>query len=362
MTRLAQRAATAVPRLVQDGYRGFGATFRAALVGFALAVRDAQSPGVGGVDPRLILAQPSNVHQESFSAEGYMVPPQIAEDLWRLAFEEEDLLSLLDLESASRNVFESAKDESTPWGPSTVKVTWKPEAVKLDPTKASLSAELVKLCSLKAFVEATEELLEDSAQLARYLGPLSARAIAWSASEAAMNGSGVYEPLGWTKAPATIVVAKETSQTADTIVEENIVNMFGRVLDPGRSIWFANQDCIPQLAALPQWSPTSDLSSASAAVVGFLCGRPVRVTEHCPTLGDEGDLQLVSPRGYLAAVKEGPNRGVRFASSMHLHFDYALTAFRWTFRFNGQPRLSAPVDPANGSVTKSHFIVLGERA
>ena len=39
-----------------------------------------------------------------------------------------------------------------------------------------------------------------------------------------------------------------------------------------------------------------------------------------------------------------------------------LRAFRWIFRVGGQPVLSAPVSPAKGSATKSHFVVLDDRA
>jgi hypothetical protein len=38
-----------------------------------------------------------------------------------------------------------------------------------------------------------------------------------------------------------------------------------------------------------------------------------------------------------------------------------LTAFRWLFRLGGQPFLSAPVTPAQGSNTRSHFIALAAR-
>ena len=91
----------------------------------------------------------------------------------------------------------------------------------------------------------------------------------------------------------------------------------------------------------------------------FLLGYSIDWKEHCKTLGDKGDLQLVSPKGYYAARRTS---GVQFASSMHLYFDYAIQAFRWTFRFGGQPHLSAPVAPANGANTKSHFVTLDERA
>ena len=53
--------------------------------------------------------------------------------------------------------------------------------------------------------------------------------------------------------------------------------------------------------------------------------------------------------------------GVKFAASIHLFFDFAVNAYRWMFRIGGQPILSAPVSPAKGSDTESHFVTLATR-
>ncbi|ETX26475.1 phage major capsid protein [Roseivivax isoporae] len=140
--------------------------------------------------------------------------------------------------------------------------------------------------------------------------------------------------------------------------------MYSRLMMiPGdRPFWMTNQDTLPQLMTMtigdkPIWTPPSgDLSGAPG---GFLLGRPVRFSEFAQTLGDKGDLQLISPRGYYGARRAS---GVKFASSIHLYFDYATEAFRWTFRYGGQPHLSKPVAPKNGNATKSHFVTLAERA
>jgi Phage capsid family. len=102
--------------------------------------------------------------------------------------------------------------------------------------------------------------------------------------------------------------------------------------------------------------PANGLAEAPG---GFLLGLPIRFSEFASTVGDLGDIQLISPRGYYGVRRA---EGVRFASSIHLYFDYATEAFRWTFRYGGQPHLSAPVSPANGSATKSHFVTLAARA
>ena len=54
--------------------------------------------------------------------------------------------------------------------------------------------------------------------------------------------------------------------------------------------------------------------------------------------------------------------GLRAETSMHLWFDYDVTAFKFVMRVAGQPWLSAPVSPANGANTYSPFVTLAARA
>ena len=81
--------------------------------------------------------------------------------------------------------------------------------------------------------------------------------------------------------------------------------------------------------------------------------------EHSPSLGQRGDVQFVNPNGYEAFRRQN---AATFAESIHLYFDYALTAFRWMFRIGGQPVLSKPIQMPKSTRTKSHFVTLAERA
>jgi HK97 family phage major capsid protein len=160
---------------------------------------------------------------------------------------------------------------------------------------------------------------------------------------------------------ALITVAKEAGQAADTLVPNNIAKMYSRVINPARAVWLANSEIVPQAMTLQAgasgpllWQP-----NFVDAPGGVLLGRPVRFTEHAKPLGDKGDLMFVNPDGYEAFRKQN---GITFADSIHLYFDYNIRAFRWIFRIGGQPVLSEPVSPANGTTTKSHFVALAERA
>lgn len=224
-------------------------------------------------------------------------------------------------------------------------------------------ARNVPLHELYTLAQVTEELLEDAPRLNNRLTKKAAEAIAWKKNSAIVEGSGVGQPLGWMNSPAKISVAKETGQTADTIIAQNVINMYTRLqMIPGdRPFWMVNQDTLPQLMTMtvgdkPIWMPPNGLSDAPG---GFLMGRAIRFSEFAETLGDNGDIQLISPKGYYGVRRAS---GIKFATSVHLYFDYNAQAFRWVFRYGGQPHLSKVVQPAKGNSTRSHFVTLAERA
>lgn len=333
------------------------------LAEFAVAVRKASPAGGSIIDPRLNAA-PTNYHEGGGSSgEGYMLPVMYRDQIWDLVFAMEGIMTTTDLEPTSARQVDMIKDESTPWGSTGVQAFWRSEAEQMTASKMATKGESVTLHELYAFVLATEELLEDAPRLNSRLTRKSAEAIDWKIDDAVIYGTGAGQPKGWFNSTALVSVAKEGSQVADTIVAANVLKMWSRLLvAPGdMPYWLTNRDTVPQLATItigdkPSWTPPNGLISAPG---GYLLGYPIRFSEHAKTLGDKGDIQLISPKGYYAARRTA---GVQFASSMHLFFDYNMQAFRWTFRFAGQPHLSAPVSPANGSNTKSHFVTLDERA
>lgn len=340
------------------------------LAEFALAVRQVCRPG-GGVDPRLAAmrqvpgAAPTNYHETAGAAgEGYMVPPQYRSEIWDLVFDPGtyDLLDLVTFEPTTSNVVDMAADETTPWGAVGVQAYWRSEASQMSATKLDTDGRSTKLHELYAFVLASEELLADAPRLAARLTRKSAEAIRYKASAAVANGTGAGQPLGWNKAACLVTQTKESAQATATFKAENAAKMFSRQLAINQAAWLINQDVFPQLLTMtignqPIWTPPS--AGFTQAPGGFLLGRPVRVSEHCETLGTKGDVQFVAPGpGYYGTVKQG---GVQYAESMHLFFDYGIQAFRWMFRIGGQPYLSAAVSPAKGSTTRSHFVTLEAR-
>lgn len=330
---------------------------------FAHAVRRACNPSGAQIDARL-MAAPTNFHQGGASSgEGYEVPVEFREQIFEVVSELDEFGPLVDEEPTNAREVKKIADETTPWGSSGVTANWRSEGTQMTASKLSTEPRSVPLHELYAFVLATEELLEDAPRLQARITRKAGEAIAWKKNDAMVWGSGAGQPQGWMNSSALVSVAQESGQAADTIDDQNVLKMYSRLMViPGdRPFWLTNRDVVPQLATIqigdqPVWMPPNGLMDAPG---GMLLGYPVRWSEHAKSLGDKGDIQLVSPRGYYALRRTA---GAQFAQSMHLYFDYNIEAFRWVFRFGGQTHLSAPVSPANGANTKSHFVTLDERA
>jgi len=134
----------------------------------------------------------------------------------------------------------------------------------------------------------------------------------------------------------------------------------------GKAIYLANKDTFPQLAAMsiavgtggvPVYLPAG---GASGQPYKTLMGRPLIFTEHCQTLGTLGDILLVDFSQYLLGQKKG--RGIKADTSIHLKFDYDQTAFRFTFRVDGQPWLPSDITPRYSSDTLSPFVGITTRS
>jgi len=313
-----------------------------------------------------LAAAPSPLHRETQSEDGLMVPPEFRQQIWTPAYEADDLLPLFSPETTSSLVVNLLADETTPWGASGIKAYWVAEAGQLTATRLSTKPRQVQLHKAGCMVFATDELLQDTALLTARINQKAPQAIGWLISESLIRGNGLAKPLGY-EDPAyggVVSQAKETNQKAATIYAENVLNMASRTLEgPGsRIMWLGHRSIIPQLATLkigvePSW--TNQNQGLREAPNGMLLGFQVRFSQHCQTLGTQGDLSLIDFSGYAAFVHSS---GTRFDSSIHLYFDFDLSAFRWIIRVGGMPYLSTPVSPYKGSATMSHFVQLATRS
>lgn len=369
----AREVATVTPQAERDPKRGFKSVGEFALAVHAACKRD----GTARIDERLAMqatddgvkigaTAPSTYQQEGHSTEGFQIPPDFRPGIWRPAFDSDELMGLVNPQPTDSNSVQFVRDETTLWGASGIKAYWTAEGAQLTASKLVTAGTELKLHKVAALVYATDEVLSDAALMSTRINEIAPMAISWTVSEAFMRGTGAGQPLGWGHSSygGLVTQAKETSQTAATIVPENLFKMFARVLaGPGARIAvLANRDTLPQIATLkignePSWSQQN--AGMKDAPNGLLLGSSIRFSEHCDTLGTAGDVQMVNFAGYAAYIKSG---GTRFDSSIHLYFDYDIQAFRWIMRIGGMPILSAPITPYKGSATRSHFVWLATRS
>jgi HK97 family phage major capsid protein len=344
------------------GFKSFGEyakhVFKAGLSGNQpdqrlLPLRGASAPGVYG--------------NESAGADGgFLIPPQFAKDIFQLSLDEESLLPLTDSVEVQSNSMAFPKDETTPWGTDGITVQWQGEGTAATGTKPKLGSAILRLKKLMALVPITDELLEDASALTSYLPKKVASRLQWKINDSILFGNGAGVPLGALSGGAVVTQAKDNGQATGTLSASNLANMISR-LPPGsfkNAVWIVNNSVLPALFTLtlgnyPIYLPLgAGQGGIRQSPYGTLLGRPVYVSQHANAFSSQGDVILVDLSYYQTITKEG---GMETATSMHLYFDADATAFRTTFRMDGQSKIAAAIAAAKGTASLSPFIQLAAR-
>lgn len=355
-----------------DPRRGFN-SFGEFLFSARRAGKNFANPG----DERLTIgaAAPGTYGNEMGGVDsGFLIPPQFSQEIFQLSLAEDSLLPMTDNTPISANGMVFPKDETTPWGTDGVRAYWQAEATTATATKPKFGAQSMRLHKLMALVPLTDELLADSSAVQGYLTNLFGRSIRWKTNESLLFGTGAGQPFGaFTNAGNTgspaVIQAKDSGQATQTVTVGNVTNMIAR-LPPGsygKAVWLVTPDALPlifqlTLGSYPIWMATGSPTQGGVqqSPYGNLLGRPIMVSQHVPAFSSTGDISLVDMSYYRTITPAGQG-AMRTDTSMHLYFDADATAFRATFRVDGQPKIVAPISQAKGSKTLSPFIQLQTR-
>lgn len=246
---------------------------------------------------------------------------------------------------------------------------WTEEAASLTESQASFDRVVLDAKKLTAFALVPNELLQDAPAFSGFFDTTFPKAITYFEDLAFLSGVGVGEPQGYINSPVSIQVTKETGQTAATIVWENIVKMYSRMLPTslGRAVWIVSPDTFPQLATMalsvgtgggPVWIGNfAGGQGGDATPPATILGRPVFVSEKVPALGTTGDISFVDLSYYLV----GDRMQMQSASSEHFKFQNDQTAYRVIQRVDGRPWLQSALTPHNGGPTLSPVVQLQSR-
>jgi HK97 family phage major capsid protein len=340
------------------GFRSFG--------DFALAVRSANDPSRRAVDERLLIgaASPgSTTANENAGADGgYLVPTEFANNITAISLDHDAFLPLCENIPVSGNSVTFPSDETTPWGSNGIRIYWAAEAAAATATKPLIKPNQMRLNKLLGLVPITDELLADAPAMGGYLQSSLGRSIKWKVNDAIMNGTGAGMPLGILQAPGLVTVSKESGQATLTLLPANVAKMYAAMPADylAGAVWVITPDLLPQLMTMVLgnmaiWTPP--MQGFAGAPGGFLFGKPVLLSQTCQAFSSKGDIVFVNFKAYRTISKDG----VQIAESMHLYFDYDSTAYRATFRVDGQPTFKQAVTQARGVQPLSPYVTLQAR-
>ena len=337
------------------------------------AVMHAGSPG-GMVDPRLRIKAATGLGESVSSDGGFLVQQDFSTELLKEVFETGVLSSKCRRITISGNsngikipgVDETSRASTRSGG---IVAYWKDEAalkVATNPKFRMIELNLKKLIGL---CYATDELLGDATALEGFIKQAFIAEFGFQIDDAIINGTGAGQPLGVLNSAALVSVAKEAGQAKETVIAQNVINMYSRLFATSRpnAVWLINQNIEPQLftmsiavgtGGIPIYMPAGGLSGQP---YGTLLGRPVIAIEQAATLGTVGDILFGDfGNGYILAEKGG----VQTDMSIHVQFLYDESVFRFVLRADGQPVRATALTPYKGgsSYTQNHFIALATRA
>ena len=242
---------------------------------------------------------------------------------------------------------------------------WTEEGGTMTDASPAFGRIVLEALKLTAYTEVPNELVADSiSSFEVFINELFPEALAFYEDDGFINGSGAGEPAGFLGADAAISVTKETGQAADTIVWENIVKAYSRMLPGslGRAVWVAHNDTFPELATMALSVGTGGsaiwLNNGAVGPPMTILGRPVIFTEKAATVGDAGDINFVDFGYYLI----GDRQVMTASSSAHFKFQNDKTAYRIIERVDGRPWLNSATTPKVGSTTVSPFVKIAARA
>jgi HK97 family phage major capsid protein len=325
----------------------------------------------GHIDPRLYNAA-SGVNETVPSEGGFLIQTDFTTEIYENLFDNSLIASKCKKRPISGNANgtvlngfdETSRASSIAGG---VVMYWADEAAEKTASTPKWRRIELNLKKLIGLCYLTDEMMMDNALMEASISDAFMMATDHFVQNSLINGTGAGMPLGVLNSGCLVSVSKEAGQNADTVVAENIINMFSRrfAAQTGNYAWYYNQDIEPQLytmslavgtGGIPIYMPPGGLSDTPYSRI---MGLPAYAIEQCATLGDEGDIILGNfADGYVIAEKGGLKQDM----SIHVRFVYDETALRFVLRIDGQPWRATALTPHKGSNTQSHFITLEARA
>lgn len=232
------------------------------------------------------------------------------------------------------------------------------EGATIPNTKPALKQIRLGLKKLAALAYVTDEQMRD----ASFTGSLLERgfALAMARQREKMIITNVINNAG------TTTIAKESGQSAATVVGKNFLKMRNALISTSRrnAIWTMHPDVAAELPEMYLSGAHTDkfiyMPENGISVQGYdrLFGREIIESDYCSALGTKGDVLYWNPFEYLEVFKGG----VETATSIHVAFDTAQMAFRAISYVNGMCKYDQGISLVNSSTARASYVTLATRA
>lgn len=317
-----------------------------------------------GVTPALEKTQRSilGMNTQVGSEGGYAIQVDFANRIMDSVIEQSEILNRVDRYQVSANaneVYVSMVNETSTanvFGGVVAYVV--EEGATIPNTKPSLKQIRLPLKKLAALAYVTDEQMRD----AQFTGSLLERAFGLAIAR-------LREKMIITNVinnPGTTTIAKESGQSAATVVGKNFLKMRNALISTSRrnAIWTMHPDVMAELPEVYLAGTHTDkflyMPEDGIYSTGYdrLFGREIIESDYCSALGTKGDVLYWNPLEYLEITKGG----IETAASIHVAFDTAQMAFRAISYANGMCKYDQGISLVNSSVARASYVTLATRA
>lgn len=317
-----------------------------------------------GVTPALEKTQRSilGMNTQVGSEGGYAIQVDFANRIMDSVIEQSEILNRVDRYQVSANaneVYVSMVNETSTanvFGGVVAYVV--EEGATIPNTKPSLKQIRLPLKKLAALAYVTDEQMRD----AQFTGSLLERAfgLAIARLREKMIITNVINNAG------TTTIAKESGQSAATVVGKNFLKMRNALISTSRrnAIWTMHPDVMAELPEVYLAGTHTDkflyMPEDGIYSAGYdrLFGREIIESDYCSALGTKGDVLYWNPLEYLEITKGG----IETAASIHVAFDTAQMAFRAISYANGMCKYDQGITLVNSSTARASYVTLATRA
>ena len=317
-----------------------------------------------GVTPALEKTQRSilGMNTQVGSEGGYAIQVDFANRIMDSVVEQSEILNRVDRYEVSANaneVYVSMVNETSTanvFGGVVAYVV--EEGAQIPNTKPSLKQIRLPLKKLAALAYVTDEQMRD----AQFTGSLLERA--FGLAIARLREKMIIDNI--VANPGTTTIAKESGQSAATVVGKNFLKMRNALISTSRrnAIWTMHPDVMAELPEMYLAGAHTDkfiyMPEDGIYSVGYdrLFGREIIESDYCSALGTKGDVLYWNPFEYLEITKGG----IETAASIHVAFDTAQMAFRAISYANGMCKYDQGITLVNSSVARASYVTLATRA